>query len=258
MMESLHTFVFDLLQEGMSTIEGADARALALRIVRDNNTEAFILYDPSHYYFKFKEELALAAEDSDQVNQYDVMNELMKDPNGIAAYLLVVPSPNACHGAHVVVNAGALKRGDGPLMYHIAMSKLGKLAADRTSVSQFAENVWAKFYERSDVERFPFTDIEKGEKSAKEGVPLNRSDCFLHNSDRPWLNFAYLVKNKIDYKPLLATNKDCVAALNKLLKKHKLVLDDDYFGDVLYLAGDKFFGEVFKAAQRGIKLTRLG
>lgn len=86
--------------------------------------------------------------------------------------------------AYEVIRSAAMK-GFGPVMYDVAMSKLGKITSDKGSVTASAENVWKVYFQsRPDVKHEPFDDIDDPKTPPRQ----DDSEVF---PGRDALNYAY-------------------------------------------------------------------
>lgn len=195
-----------LLDEKAKTTSDAEEDKLALFIKRDNGIE-FVLYEPYA--------LLSVLDGSAYLNGTD-------GPEDVIAGFLRISDVDyeMCDGSWVVTNSAA-RKGYGPLLYDIAMSYISPqfLTADRDSVSPDAEKLWRVYYARR--------------RSEFKVKPLIQNyNCRNLNSQEPAVNFAFSIKQKLNYSSLIKAHKELV---NKMkghsgkIESMLLDLGNDYF-----------------------------
>lgn len=169
----------EFLDEAAVDIGSAIQEGLAL-CVKKNNTEIYIdLYSPKEL------------EDLVENNDYSD-----KGLSNIIVATMYVEFKNTLDAW--VIGGSAAEKGFGPLLYDITMSAVapGYLTSDRGSVSSSARKVW----------NYMLT-VRPNDFIIKQ---------ISDNRDEPALNYAFAIKNPIDYSRLLTNHVKTVAMLDRI------------------------------------------
>lgn len=271
MMSSSRQLLREFVQLTLVNEAAASASGLALLQTPGKNNETnYVLYDPQFFLDLVSDAVidAGGGEGEKEENpkggffttsgkfvnwgKYDnvtkeALSVLLK-PDGIKAFMSVVPAKQPCYGAWVVSAVAAVK-GFGPLVYDIAMSDKGSLIPDRGSVSSGAEQVW-KFYNssRSDVTKNKLDDFKKPQTPPKE------DDCNLHHDDRDYLNYAYSLNSDVNIGGLKSAHERFSSDVAKLLHNFGSKAPDDFINaavsGLLMTNGDNLFFEKYSAVQQ--------
>lgn len=173
-----------LLQEAQSpTLRAANA-GLAVCVV--GSPEFFgqlIIYDPEIIYRLVRE----YKEADIPINNTLIYNSIYEEPI-VRAGITWNESRDPCNGAKIVSKAASVDgSGMGPSAYEAAIWYTDGLASDRIDTSRRAGQVWSKYYDRDNVEKFPFDNVDEPQTPPKE------DDCEFQ--DKPFLNYSYRLKH---------------------------------------------------------------
>lgn len=204
LIESIVEEEVSILDEKAKTTSDAENDGLALYIKKDEGIE-FVLYEPTALLSVF--------DGSAHINGTD-------GPEDVIAGFLRISNVDfeMCDGSWVVTNSAA-RQGYGPLLYDIAMSFISPqfLTADRDSVSPEAEKVWRVYYAR-----------RRSEFNVK---PLIQNyNCRNLNSKEPAVNYAFSIKQKLNYSSLTKAHKNLMSKMKGHSTKMENTLIDMGFG----------------------------
>ena len=174
-----------LLQEAQSPTAKAASAGLAVCVVGSPDSAGHLMiYDPQIVY-----RLANEYEGAGLPIDYNMIQDSIDEEPIVRSGVGWTMDPEPCNGAKVVTKAASVEgSGMGPSAYEAAVWYTGGLASDRIETSQLAGHVWSRYYDREDVMRSPFDDIDDPQTPPKE------DDCRLQ--DRPFLNYSYSMKSK--------------------------------------------------------------
>ena len=141
-------------------------------------------------------------------------------------------SSGECYGAKEVYLSVA-KKGYGPLMYDLALSKAGKLMADRSEVSRKATKVWDYYFNhRQDVEHFKIDDY----KNPKTPEKFDDGEVYRYPENFP-TNYVYQFKNDtINADEKIEEGKQKIIELSK---KYNITTTKIY--NSIYFFGNELF-----------------
>ena len=220
--------------------------ALYIHNERDSSgpTKMYTLYDPN-VFLKFVQKAADDADENDQSMKFKVIKSYLyaADPGEfVLAHISVAPSvrlKSPCWGAAEVASS-ASNSGFGPLLYDIAMSDYGVLTPDRISVSRSAYNVW-DFYKnkRPDVEKLEFDDVTNPQTPPKE------DDCHVIKK-RPSLNYAYKIKNGVNYDPLVKNHSMFIKRIIAWGNVNSMLVNPRDIEEMIALFSMRFFEEMYE------------
>jgi hypothetical protein len=189
-----------LLQESASPTSKAARAGLAVCVVGSPDSAGHLMiYDPSIIYRLVKEYRGAGLPvDYNMVQDSIDENPVVRSGVGWTA------EPEPCNGAKVVTKAASVAgSGMGPAAYEAAIWYTGGLASDRLETSQLAGYVWSRYYDRDDVVKSPFDDIDDPK------TPPEEDDC--HFQDRDFLNYSYSLKTEPPgLRTLEKNHEDCM------------------------------------------------
>lgn len=173
-----------LLQEAQSPTAKAASSGLAVCLVGSPESAGHLMvYDPGIIYRLTKEYRGARL----PVDYNMILDSIDEEPI-VRSGIGWTTEPEPCNGAKVVTKAASVEgSGMGPSAYEAAIWYTGGLASDRLETSQLAGHVWARYYDRDDVEKSPFDDVDDPK------TPPIDDDC--HLQDRPFLNYSYRLRS---------------------------------------------------------------
>jgi len=219
-----------LLQEAQSPIMRAASMGLAVCVVGSPDSAGhIIIYNPQIIY-----RLAKATVDAGLPIDPDLILDSIDEEPIVRSGVGWTTEPEPCNGAKVVTKAASVDgSGMGPSAYEAAIWYTGGLASDRLETSRLAGHVWSRYYDREDVERSPFDDIDDPQ------TPPVEDDC--HLQDRPYLNYSYKLRSKPPGLDVLERNhEECLAFCEKnamgnlpfyLLQVFRMIFENRMFED---------------------------
>jgi len=181
----------ELLDEAASSAQDAINNGLALYVDDQNESIRMILYEPKLIIPRIQQ------------------RESVSSTELVVGSIFFETDVSEC-GAWEITTTVAQK-GYGPLMYDLAMSYIAPefLISDRRRVSASARKIW----------NYMFT-VRSNDYNIK---PAGCSFYDKNGLGKPdFLNYAFSIKNPIDYKPLLYTHLDW------LKKAEDMYIEDQY------------------------------
>jgi len=189
-----------LLQESTSPTSRAASAGLAVCVVGSPDSAGYLMiYDPSIVY-----RLAREYEEAGLPVDYNMIQDSIEEDPIVRSGIRWITETEPCNGAKVVTKAASVARsGMGPAAYEAAIWYTGGLASDRVETSRLAGYVWSRYYDRDDVIKSPFDDINDPK------TPPEEDDCGFQ--DRDFLNYSYSLKNEPPgLRTLEKNHEDCM------------------------------------------------
>lgn len=171
----------------------------------EDGTKMYVLYDPVDF-LEMLDELKSQLDDDDEY-VYDKLVKLNMADSVYAMACINKKIPGRQWNASSIRNTAAIG-GYGPLIYDIAMAFEHGLLPDRTSVSAGARNVWAKYAQRSDVEKRPLDD----ERRPKTPPKIDDAPRLHNDPGEEFLDYAYFVEDTPNISALQKNNESVKTA----------------------------------------------
>lgn len=187
-----------LLESQSPTARAANA-GLAICVTGSPDSAGYLMiYDPGIIYRLVKEYRGARL----PIDQNLVLDSIDEEPI-VRSGVRWITEPDPCNGAKVITKAASVAgSGMGPSAYEAAIWYTGGLASDRLETSRLAGSVWSRYYDREDVEKSPFDDVDDPR------TPPVEDDC--HIQDRQFLNYSYRLKSSPPGLETLEKNhRDC-------------------------------------------------
>jgi hypothetical protein len=171
-----------LLQEAQSpTLKAANAGLAVCVVGSPENSGLLIIYDPEIIYRLVREH-----KEAD-IHNILIYDSIYEEPI-VKAGITWNESHDPCNSAKIVSKAASVDgSGMGPSAYEAAIWYTDGLASDRIDTSRRAGQVWSKYYDRDDVKKSPFDNVDEPQTPPKE------DDCEFQ--DKPFLNYSYQLKH---------------------------------------------------------------
>jgi len=192
-----------LLQESMSPTSKAASAGLAVCVVGSPESAGHLMiYDPNIIY-RLSKEYEREKTPISLFGHNMIYDSIEADPV-VRSGIGWTAEPEPCNGAKVVTKAASVAgSGMGPAAYEAAIWYTGGLASDRLETSRLAGHVWSRYYDRDDVVKSPFDDIDDPK------TPPEEDDC--HFQDRDYLNYSYTLKTEPPgLRTLEKNHEDCM------------------------------------------------
>lgn len=211
------------------TLQQAESKKLGLIIAKKSLRTFFILYDTQYLVKLFHDVFDKVKKENSKLKVSDQLHivgtliqhkYLRKMKKNIVVSMLTVNSDSGDSEARVVANSAA-EFSAGPLIYDIAMSHVGWLTSDRSSVSKYAYRIWDYYYHnRNDVEK------QKLEKHLEYLDEEGNTDEIL--------NYKFMLKKPIDVSQLKKNHRDMILWIGRNIPKLNMISLAYEFFDELY------------------------
>jgi hypothetical protein len=182
-MRSMNDLLREYVEETLNEA-ARDIGNLALIGIISKTSTSYILWNPTKLAKLLVPHKSLPKEGRASVVQEDLVAHAS---DFMVGRIVLQPHRGEMWNAWEVISSAAAS-GYGPLMYDIAMSKLGRIAADRDAVTSQAESVWQYYLDkRPNIKHLTFDDVEDPR------TPPKLDDAPLHGGEpgSSALDYAY-------------------------------------------------------------------